>query len=150
MTMPRQDAADQFVKLIPLIRRKLLRRSDLPQIPNLNFSHFHLLMLIEDEGAVTNGQISETLSIAPPNVTPLITKLVDEGYITRVPDERDRRVIWNQLTDQGERVLLERRDSFRRLFEDRLAFLNEEETNRLIDSLKTLTEIVEKMDKSEG
>jgi DNA-binding MarR family transcriptional regulator len=147
--MPKQDAADQFVKLIPLIRRKLLRRSDFPQIPNLNFSHFHLLMLIEDEGAVTNGRISETLSIAPPNVTPLITKLLNEGYITRVPDERDRRVIWNQLTEKGERILLERRDSFRRLFEERLAFLNEDETNRLIESLKTLTEIVEKMDKGD-
>lgn len=147
--MPKQDAADQFVKLIPLIRRKLLRRSDFPQIPNLNFSHFHLLMLIEDEGAVTNGRISETLSIAPPNVTPLITKLLNEGYITRVPDERDRRVIWNQLTEEGERILLERRDSFRRLFEERLAFLNEDETDRLIESLKTLTEIVEKMDKGD-
>ncbi|MBR2758823.1 MAG: MarR family transcriptional regulator [Exiguobacterium sp.] len=147
--MPKQDAADQFVKLIPLIRRKLLRRSDFPQILNLNFSHFHLLMLIEDEGAVTNGRISETLSIAPPNVTPLITKLLNEGYITRVPDERDRRVIWNQLTEKGERILLERRDSFRRLFEERLAFLNEDETDRLIESLKTLTEIVEKMDKGD-
>lgn len=147
--MSKQDAADQFVKLIPLIRRKLLRRSDFPQIPNLNFSHFHLLMLIEDEGAVTNGRISETLSIAPPNVTPLITKLLNEGYITRVPDERDRRVIWNQLTEKGERILLERRDSFRRLFEERLAFLNEDETDRLIESLKTLTEIVEKMDKGD-
>lgn len=147
--MSKQDAADQFVKLTPLIRRKLLRRSDFPQIPNLNFSHFHLLMLIEDEGAVTNGRISETLSIAPPNVTPLITKLLNEGYITRVPDERDRRVIWNQLTEKGERILLERRDSFRRLFEERLAFLNEDETDRLIESLKTLTEIVEKMDKSD-
>ncbi|MGI1822486.1 MarR family winged helix-turn-helix transcriptional regulator [Exiguobacterium sp. TRN 1102] len=147
--MPKQDAADQFVKLIPLIRRKLLRRSDFPQIPNLNFSHFHLLMLIEDEGAVTNGRISETLSIAPPNVTPLITKLLNEGYITRVPDERDRRVIWNQLTEKGERILLERRDSFRRLFEERLAFLNEDETDRLIESLKTLTEIVVKMDKGD-
>lgn len=147
--MPKQDAADQFVKLIPLIRRKLLRRSDFPQIPNLNFSHFHLLMLIEDEGAVTNGRISETLSIAPPNVTPLITKLLNEGYITRVPDERDRRVIWNQLTEKGERILIERRDSFRRLFEERLAFLNEDETDRLIESLKTLTEIVEKMDKGD-
>ncbi|WP_214881238.1 MULTISPECIES: MarR family transcriptional regulator [unclassified Exiguobacterium] len=147
--MPKQDAADQFVKLIPLIRRKLLRRSDFPQIPNLNFSHFHLLMLIEDEGAVTNGRISETLSIAPPNVTPLITKLLNEGYITRVPDERDRRVIWNQLTEKGARILLERRDSFRTLFEERLAFLNEDETDRLIESLKTLTEIVEKMDKGD-
>ena len=147
--MPKQDAVDQFVKLIPLIRRKLLRRSDFPQILNLNFSHFHLLMLIEDEGAVTNGRISETLSIAPPNVTPLITKLLNEGYITRVPDERDRRVIWNQLTEEGERILLERRDSFRRLFEERLAFLNEDETDRLIESLKTLTEIVEKMDKGD-
>lgn len=147
--MPKQDAADQFVKLIPLIRRKLLRRSDFPQIPNLNFSHFHLLMLIEDEGAVTNGRISEILSIAPPNVTPLITKLLNEGYITRVPDERDRRVIWNQLTEKGERILLERRDSFRRLFEERLAFLNEDETDRLFESLKTLTEIVEKMDKGD-
>lgn len=147
--MSKQDAADQFVKLIPFIRRKLLRLSDFPQIPNLNFSHFHLLMLIEDEGAVTNGRISETLSIAPPNVTPLITKLLNEGYITRVPDERDRRVIWNQLTEKGERILLERRDSFRRLFEERLAFLNEDETDRLIDSLKTLTEIVEKMDKGD-
>lgn len=150
MTMPRQDAADQFVKLIPLIRRKLLRRSDLPQIPNLNFSHFHLLMLIEDEGAVTNGQISETLSIAPPNVTPLITKLVEENYITRVPDERDRRVIWNQLTDKGEAVLRERRNSFRKLFEERLDFLSDEETDQLINSLNTLTEIVEKMDRRDG
>jgi MarR family transcriptional regulator, organic hydroperoxide resistance regulator len=52
------------------------------------------------------SDISQVHCISKPNVTTLISKLIDEGFAQRSHDEKDRRVIYVSITDKGKKAVL--------------------------------------------
>jgi len=67
----------------------------------LRHVEFTILMLVMRNPAVTQKQLSQTLSVSAPNITILLDRLVDKGWIERVRSEEDRRVQHIHLTAQG-------------------------------------------------
>ncbi len=59
------------------------------------------LVSIEKHGPLSLGDLAAHEQIAPATVTKLVTKLVDEGLVTRTNDPDDRRVFRVLLTDAG-------------------------------------------------
>ena len=60
-----------------------------------------LLNFDEDKRAFTVTQISNLLLITPAGVTHLLNPLEESGYIQRLPDPGDRRIVRIGLTDKG-------------------------------------------------
>ena len=67
----------------------------------LRHVEFTILMLVKSNPAVTQKQLSQTLSVTAPNITMLLDRLVEKGWIARVRSETDRRVQHIYLTDDG-------------------------------------------------
>jgi DNA-binding MarR family transcriptional regulator len=59
-----------------------------------------LYQLWQEEG-LTQVQLSEKMGCEPPTVTNMVKKLEEYGFITRIPDKNDARVVRVYLTDQG-------------------------------------------------
>lgn len=57
------------------------------------------------EGMVTPSVLADHLFIERPTVTILVAKLVDRGYLLRVPDSGDRRSHGLRLTESGGKLL---------------------------------------------
>ncbi len=51
---------------------------------------------------LSHAEIAKETSVPPANVTYQIDALRDEGYVRRIPHETDRRVIFVELTPEGE------------------------------------------------
>jgi DNA-binding MarR family transcriptional regulator len=88
----------------PLVARKIIyatrdKRSGLPYDTKLR-----LLQALES-GQITPSEISRIMCISKPNVTTLITKLIDDGLAQRSHDEKDRRVINVAITEKGRKAL---------------------------------------------
>lgn len=68
----------------------------------LSFLQFQALSYIQQNSRPASHQIAEFLSVSPSSLAQLIERL--EGYklITRMPDEKDKRVTRVQLTTFGE------------------------------------------------
>lgn len=69
----------------------------------LRHVEFTILMLVKSNPAVTQKQLSQTLAVSAPNITILLDRLVDRGWIERVRSEFDRRVQHIHLTAEGAR-----------------------------------------------
>ena len=54
------------------------------------FSHIQIICLLSD-GAMSIGEISMSLGIAKPNITPLLDALNERGVLERCRSEKDRR-----------------------------------------------------------
>ncbi len=67
----------------------------------LRHVEFTILMLVKSNPAVTQKQLSQTLAVTAPNITILLDRLVDKGWIERVRSESDRRVQHIYLTAAG-------------------------------------------------
>jgi DNA-binding MarR family transcriptional regulator len=75
-------------------------------IHDLSRSEYELLAILrmnldEDTHAIPVSEISSLLQITPAGVTHLINPLEEKGYIQRLTDRSDRRIVRVGLTDQG-------------------------------------------------
>lgn len=90
----------QLMKQFP--RPKLKQSS----IDGLTRSEYELLVMLvmstkDGKGAFTVTEISSLLQVTPAGVTHLINPLEEAGYIERLPDPNDRRIVRIGLTDKG-------------------------------------------------
>lgn len=73
----------------------------------LTFSQIETLMLIAAEGRMTMERIANHFDIKPPTATALISKLEKKKHVLRKKDEKDRRVIYIELSSQTKKRIEE-------------------------------------------
>lgn len=71
----------------------------------LSPAHIHLLKFINEKESPTMKEISEYLLVSAPSATSFIETLIKEGYLKRVLDENDRRVVRVTLTAKGKQEI---------------------------------------------
>lgn len=85
-------------------------------------SQSHILFLLERNGPKKMSELAESLHLTAGAVTTASDRLNDQGYLTRIRDEKDRRVVRLELTEQGKITLKELqnkgRDTMKSIFKD--------------------------------
>ena len=97
------DLTQDLFQLMKQFPRPKLKQSS---IDGLTRSEYELLVMLVinldgHKGALTVSEISSMLQITPAGVTHLINPLEVTGYIKRLQDPNDRRIVRIGLTDQG-------------------------------------------------
>lgn len=64
-----------------------------------------LRQLVEDGPELRVSELAERLGVEAPGVTRKVARLVEEGYVTRLPDPDDRRACRIHLTRKGRRAI---------------------------------------------
>ncbi len=73
--------------------------------PNANYELFYRVSsTIYPRGNLTMGELSTALSVPLSTATRIADWLVDKGYLQRLPDPEDRRVVRVVLTDMGKEL----------------------------------------------
>ncbi len=89
----------------------------------LSTTDFSALVLIDANPGLYQRQLGQALEISPPNVVPIIDRLVQREVVVRLPSKDDRRLQELHLTDAG-RALLKKAEAdvarFERLLEESL------------------------------
>lgn len=86
-----------------LVHRNLFK--SLLKSTTMPLTQYHILSILERSRNMRMGEISQLMAISRPNLTPLVDKLVNLGYVDRIPDNHDRRVIYINITDSGREAL---------------------------------------------
>ncbi len=73
-------------------------------------------------------------------MTHIANRLIKDGYAERKADEKDRRVIYLQMTETGEQVLAEAREKGEQLRLDLFQALDETEIRQFLSIYKKLLE----------
>ena len=79
--------------LLLSLNRRVFNPNDALKSLNLPSSHAKVLFYLIHNGANPISKVAKDLSISKPNMTPIIDKLVNEGYVERYCDDNDRRII---------------------------------------------------------
>jgi DNA-binding MarR family transcriptional regulator len=90
----------KLVKRFPNLKRKQSAIIDLTR------SEYELLVILkmniaDQKTALSVSEISNLLQITPAGVTHLINPLEDRGFIKRLPNPHDRRIVLIGLTNKG-------------------------------------------------
>jgi DNA-binding MarR family transcriptional regulator len=121
----------QLMKQFP--RPKLKQKS----VSELTRSEYELLVMLvmsrdADKKALTVTEISNLLQITPAGVTHLINPLEGAGYIERLQDPNDRRIVRIGLTDKGTQAAEEIISEVRENLIGLVNHLGEEDSKTLI------------------
>lgn len=68
---------------------------------------FIALQWVKEEGTLTIGELSNKIALAFSTTTDLIDRLEKKGFVKRVKDIKDRRVVRIHILDKGEKIINE-------------------------------------------
>ena len=137
-----ESVATTTFEVLPLMRKKLLRMDVVQAEHNMPMSHVQVLTMLGDVGAMSVSEISKRLGIAKPNITPLIDRLIADGYVERRRDVRDRRVVNIVLMPAGAEKLSAIRSTISRQIQAQSDGLSVSEFRDLNESLSSVVRIL--------
>ena len=121
---------------ILLIEEKNLR----DQGVKLSMTEVHILEAIEKSESNMMSAIAKRLMVTQGTLTVSTSKLVKKGYVERVKDERDKRIVRLKLTERAENIL-EIHNRFHEEMIERL--LNELELDKEVELIQSLRNLME-------
>lgn len=128
-----------------LVRHKLVMTSLIDTDLDIKLLHFEIMHILKDDGTQHPAQIGEKLLVAKAQITHLIDKLVELGFVTREANLGDRRTLDITLTEKGRKVLDEQDNLVFNSLRENMASLTDAELESLVDSLRTLRDILFKL-----
>lgn len=106
---------------------------------NLNVTEFAVMELLYNRGEQPIQKIGQRILIASSSTTYVVDKLCNKGFVERRPDEKDRRVTFASITEEGrelmEKLYPEHAKRLMNLFEE----LSLSEITDIRDKLKRIT-----------
>jgi DNA-binding MarR family transcriptional regulator len=135
---------EKLFMLSPLLYRNVFGgSSQKPSINPINVQPRALWMLAK-YGSLPTSEIGRRLGISSPNVTSLVDKLAEKGYVVRSPDSHDRRVVNVSITERGKQYFEEGRRSLKSVMRKNMAVLQPEEMAELSSALDVCQEMISK------
>ncbi|MEH7180332.1 MarR family winged helix-turn-helix transcriptional regulator [Neobacillus vireti] len=104
-----------------------------------------ILIEIQHHGAHTIGTLASTLNIAGTNVSTMCKKLESKGFIERVRDEGDERVVKVALSEKGIKVVEEINEELIEKITYAILGESDQTLHEIINGLQKLNQILEKM-----
>jgi DNA-binding MarR family transcriptional regulator len=126
---------DQIQPLIARQRRAVARQGCLRAISS---THLHVLFLLESEGPRAMSRLAELLDVSLPNVTGIVDRMAERGFVERDREAEDRRVVTIRSAVAGREAVEEMDQIRRRTLGSIVARLTPEQQLR---ALQTFTEL---------
>lgn len=104
--------------------------------PNANFElFFRISNTVNFQGSLTMGELSNELSVPLSTATRIADWLVENGYLQRLSDPEDRRVVRVELTPRGKELYKVAENHIRQRVQQILKSLSDEEREKLFSLL---------------
>ena len=147
-----QSISDTFISLRPLLVSQMikpLREREKCSFPPGYINVLHCLMFKGQE-PTSMTDLSVAASIAKPNLTIIVNRLIEEGYVERSTDTNDRRIVNISLSKDGRDFLVKQKKDFIKFMEGRISDFEEEDLIKLKNALEDITEVLGKMGIKDG
>ncbi len=128
-------------RLIENDMRELLRREFGTTLPRFDV----MAALYRAKKDLTMGELSRALMVSNGNVTGIVDRLEDDGFVGRYVSSKDRRTVHVELTYLGRATFETMAQAHETWINRRLSGLNEPQTAEAISLLETLTDTAETM-----
>lgn len=134
------DASDLRMATFRLARRLRAQRA----VDAMSDGQFAVLAALTVHGAHTLGQLADRERVTAPSMNRTVTLLEEAGFVSRTPDETDRRKVTIALTDAGRAVVDEtvrKRDAW---LEQALSELSPTERTTLARAAEIMRKVAER------
>ncbi|MCR4436344.1 MAG: MarR family transcriptional regulator [Clostridiales bacterium] len=138
------ESRDQFIQLdevllfFPALLKNFIDLIFKSLDDNTPRTYIAILLVLQKDGRQPISTIAERLSVAKPNMTPIVKDLIKKGWIKKGVHQWDRRIVNVELTETGEEYLNKTVDKLNLIIRQKLSILSEEESQELFRSINSL------------
>jgi MarR family transcriptional regulator, organic hydroperoxide resistance regulator len=97
-----------------------------------------VLKALAEQDGLSMSQLAQTLSVQPPTVTKMVSRLAAQGYVERRASKGDGRQAHVFLTEQGRDTIADVDRGWKRLEKEALAGIDEKDVKRLRKLLRQI------------
>jgi len=97
-----------------------------------------VLKALAEEDGLSMSQLAQALSVQPPTVTKMVSRLAAQGYVVRQASKGDGRQAHVYLTEQGRSTILDIDKGWKRLEKEAIAGLDEKDVKKLRKLLRQI------------
>ncbi|WP_027091321.1 MarR family transcriptional regulator [Cohnella thermotolerans] len=108
----------------------------------LTVDQYYILSSIRSQGQCTSSELADIFCVGKSSITAIIARLFDKRWIRRIPDEKDRRVIYLSLTEEGEKLAAEIDLKIEGLMGNYLNRFTDEEAQRFLETYEKLANVL--------
>lgn len=128
---------------LPTMFKKLIFEIEMPEdLKQMSRPHQMVLKILSSGEMYPVSDIARKMGASKPHMTILIDKLIEEGFVERLPDTVDRRVVNIKLTDDGHTYLGKMYAWMKQSLREKLTNLSDVDMENLAQSLQTIQHIL--------
>jgi DNA-binding MarR family transcriptional regulator len=116
----------------------------------LTLTQLSALGTVARRGSIGVGQLADVEGLNPTMLSRMVSKLEASGWLSRVPDARDGRVVIVKITEAGAALQERLRAERTQLFVDRLAELPDDLAAQLVATLPAIEALADLMRRKSG
>jgi DNA-binding MarR family transcriptional regulator len=131
--------ARRTLDIIPLVMRVMA--AQVRQSPGgVATNHAPILGMLQIR-PFTLGELAARMSVSAPTMSNTVTTLEERGWVRRRRSEEDRRVVWIEVTEEGQKALDAMQDEVEARIAKLLEGLSPEEQETLVNGLTLLRDV---------
>jgi DNA-binding MarR family transcriptional regulator len=116
---------------------------------DLTVDQYATIRYIWAKGRCTSSELADVFCVGKSSITAIITRLTDKRFIRRVPDDKDRRVIYLELTEEGEKMAESMQGVIQDLLSGHLNRFTEAEAEAFLGTFEKLARVMASGDEGE-
>lgn len=137
---------DSMISIVPFALSKLIHKHGKKIQIGPSKSQYQILFILSHHGTMPTTDICEHLNISKPNMTVLVDRLISEGFVIRINDEKDRRVINLCITKKGRQFIKKQVNIVKSVMKKNLSQLGDDDITLLDKSLDAIKNVFAKID----
>ncbi|WP_346878290.1 MULTISPECIES: MarR family transcriptional regulator [unclassified Clostridium] len=137
--------SEDFFLLMMLLHKKIIKLEDFMKNTVVPPSHVKVVFYLAQNGPSSVSSIARDLCISKPNMTPIIDKLLECGYVNRYEDPKDRRVIRIEITEKANEVFKIKKDLMKSFLKEKLSVLPDEDLISLNGAISEFKRVMSKI-----
>ena len=88
-------------RLMGILMNRLGEKLDELDLPG---SSYPILTYLNSAGRVKTQELGSAVSLTSGSITHMVNRLIKQGYIQKHQDQKDKRIFWLELTEEGKKV----------------------------------------------
>ena len=140
MKLKIDQIAENLITIQPLLYKSISR--PLRNHTSITPAGMFVLGSLKRYGILSMTDIGKYLSMPKPHITVIVDKLIEEGYVERQNDPKDRRIINIQITEKGLQDFEAIKQSVTENMKSKLIMLNDDELDQLEAASRQVKEIL--------
>jgi len=137
--------AMELSKLLPVLQQKLIKPFEQFAKSKISPTQFHVMFILEEKGDLSMSQLSHELLTSKQQMTPIIDKLVEHGFIEREHGKMDRRVVKITLSLSGRQFLEKQKVEVFDMLKKKIINLDDDDLSAVYKDFQEIRRVLDKL-----